>query len=37
MSISSDPSVEDARRADRRAGSLVTQALGDALGFVVTG
>jgi hypothetical protein len=37
MSTSSDPSAQEARRADRRAGSLVAQALGDALGFVVEG
>jgi|SRR5262245_44231697 len=37
MPTPSDPSVEEARRADRRAGALVTQALGDALGFLVEG
>jgi hypothetical protein len=37
MSTSPESSAQAARRADRRAGSLVTQALGDALGFLVEG
>jgi ADP-ribosylglycohydrolase len=36
MAMPSDASP-DAQRADRRAGSLVVQALGDALGFLVEG
>ena len=35
MATAGGPGDLAARRADRRAGSLVTQALGDALGFLV--
>jgi ADP-ribosylglycohydrolase len=37
VATAGDPADLAARRADRRAGSLVTQALGDALGFLVEG
>jgi len=37
MPTSSDAAAQATQRADRRAGCLVTQALGDALGFLVEG